>query len=108
MEEKTNQENQNENKKLSYDELKQSLSDLHLQYQKLMGEYQKAMQALNNREFDYMSFFLQMLFKVIEHKGAYKPEFGKWAADNIMSIMTEFAQNITPKENPNEEKKDEA
>lgn len=106
--------NNNEEKKLTYDELKAEFGELHLQYQKLVGEYQKAMSALHDREFDYMSFFLQMLFKVIEYKQAYKPEFGKWAADNIMHIMTSFAQNLQapqgqPQSDNNENgKKDEA
>ena len=32
-----------EQKKLSYEELNKAASDLHVQYQKLLAEYQKAM-----------------------------------------------------------------
>ena len=46
------------NEKLSYEELNKAASELHVQYQKLAVEYQKAMKALNDREFDYMSVLL--------------------------------------------------
>ena len=85
-------------KKLSYEELKALASDLDVRNQRLVAENQKMLIALNDRDFDYMSFFLQMLFKVIEHKQAYKPEFGKWAADNIQSILTSFAASIKPQQ----------
>ena len=90
-------------KKLSYEELSKVASDLHLQYQKLMAEYRKAMEALNNRDFEYTSFFLNMLFKVLDHPEYYKTEFVTWASDNIQSILTNFANGAKE----TEEKKDE-
>ena len=93
-------------KKLSYDELNKAASELHVQYQKLLAEYQKAMQALQSRDFDYTSFFLQMLFKVMEHPEMYKDDFIKWASENIEGALTSFAENF--KAPVSEEKKDEA
>lgn len=93
-------------KKLTYDELNKAVSELHVQYQKLLGEYQKAMQALQNRNFDYTSFFLQMLFKVMDHPEMYKEEFVKWASENIEGALISFVDNF--KAPAAEEKKDEA
>lgn len=76
--------------KLSYDELKQRFGDLFGQYQKLSAEYQRAMEALNNRDFDYTSFFLSMLFKVMEHPEMYTEEFCKWTSEHIMDALYSF------------------
>ena len=76
--------------KLSYDELKQRFGDLFGQYQKLSAEYQRAMEALNNRDFDYTSFFLSMLFKVMEHPEMYTDEFCKWTSEHIMDALYSF------------------
>lgn len=99
MEEKKKQE------KLSYEELKQKFGDLFGQYQKLSAEYQRAVQALNNRDFDYTSFFLSMLFKVMEHPEMYETEFVEWTAKHIQDALYAFdkAMAQTP-----EEKTDEA
>lgn len=94
-------------KKLSYEELQKAAGDLHLQYQKLANEYQKAIQALNNREFDYMSFLLQMLFKVVEHPEMYKTEFVAWSTDTIQAALTSFAESIKPKEEAKNDEKAE-
>lgn len=102
---------ENKNKKLSYEELSQAASDLHVQYQKLVAEYkklgeeyQKAMEALHNRDFDYTSFFLSMLFKVMDHPEMYNDKFVSWCSENIEGALTSFAENAKPKE---EEKTDE-
>lgn len=76
--------------KLSYDELKQRFGDLFGQYQKLSAEYQRAMEALNNRDFDYTSFFLSMLFKVMEHPEMYSEEFVSWASKHIEDALYAF------------------
>lgn len=76
--------------KLSYDELKQRFGDLFGQYQKLSAEYQRAMEALNNRDFDYTSFFLSMLFKVIEHPEMYSEKFVSWASKHIEDALYAF------------------
>lgn len=98
-------------KKLSYDELNKVANDIHAQYQKLVQEYQKVVAALNNRQFDYMSFLLQMLFKVMEHPEMYSQEFVKWASANIEESLQEFAKSLAPSEPENKgevKKADEA
>lgn len=95
MEEKKNNQTQ---KKLSYEELSQAASELHMQYQKLVAEYQKAMEALQNRDFEYTSFFVQMLFKVIEHPEAYTDEFYNWSATHIQDILMGFEEAGKPKD----------
>ncbi len=94
-----------ENRKLTYEELSQALGDLHVQYQKLAQEYQKALEALRNRDFDYTSFFLSMLFKVMDHPEMYNDDFVNWATRNIETALRTFAD--TGKE-PDEEKGNEA
>lgn len=89
--------------KLTYDELNKACADLHQNYQRLAAEYQKAVQALNNRQFDYMSFLLQMLFKVMEHPEMYSQEFVKWASANIEESLQEFAKSLAPAEPENGE-----
>lgn len=76
--------------KLSYEDLAKNFGELHLQYQKLVQEYQKAVQALNSRDFDYTSFFLSMLFKVMEHPEMYTEEFCKWTSEHIMDALYSF------------------
>lgn len=76
--------------KLSYDELKQRFGELFGQYQKLSAEYQRAMEALNNRDFDYTSFFLSMLFKVMEHPEMYSEEFVSWTSKHIEDALYSF------------------
>lgn len=90
MEEKKQKEEQ---KKLSYEELEKIASDLHVQYQKLMAEYQKCLNALNSRDFEYTSFFLGSLFRVMDHPEMYKDEFVKWASENIEAALTAFAED---------------
>lgn len=98
-------EEKKEQKKLSYEELSKAASELHVQYQKLMAEYQKAIAALQDRNFNYTSFFLQMLFNVIQHKDAYKQEFVDWCIANIEGALTTFADSM--KDTETAEKKDE-
>ena len=92
-------------KKLSYEELERAAGDLHMQYQKLVVEYQKAQQALAEMDFNQTSFFLSMLFKVVEHPEAYTEEFNKWAVENIQGAMIAFAENLKSGAAPAEEKK---
>lgn len=108
MEEKKNQAQEPERKKLSYEELSKAASELHIQYQKLVVEYKKAVEALNNREFEYNSFFLTMLFKVMEHPERYTEKFVKWSSENIEAALTGFAEAARLANKEQEEKKDEA
>lgn len=89
--------------KLSYEELAKNFGDLHLQYQKLVAEYRKAMEALNNRDFDYTSFFLSMLFKVMEHPEMYNEEFVTWTSKHIEDALYAFDNAMKQQpENKNE------
>ena len=92
-------------KKLTYEELAKNFGELHLQYPKLVDAYQKALQALNNKDFDYTSFFLSMLFKVMEHPEMYENEFVEWTAKHIQDALYSFAEMMKPAES--EEKTDE-
>ena len=93
-----NKTKKEEPKKLSYEELSQAASNLHVQYQKLLAQYQKAMAALNDRSFEYTSFFLSMLFKVMEHPEMYSEDFVKWCAGNIESALRDFEDASKPAE----------
>ena len=77
-------------KKLSYEELAKNFGELHLSYQKLYAEYQKAVEAIQNREFDYTSFFLSMLFRVMEHPEMYTDDFVGWASKSIEDALRSF------------------
>ena len=84
-------------KKLTYEQLSQAASDLHVNYQKLSAmyqklsdEYEKAVEALKNRDFDYTSFFLSMLFKVMEHPEMYNEEFVTWTSKHIEDALYAF------------------
>ena len=102
MEEKTKK---GQPEKLTYEELANKFGELHLQYQKLQDAYQRAMQALDSRDFDYTSFFLSMLFKVMEHPEMYTDAFTTWTRKKIENALYSFdkAMNGQP-----EEKTDEA
>lgn len=92
--------------KLSYDALAKNFGELHLQYQKLAAEYQKAVEALNNRDFDYTSFFLSMLFKVMEHPEMYNDKFVEWTSKHIEDALYSFDKAMNQAQP--EEKSDEA
>lgn len=94
-----------EKKKLSYEELNKAASDLHVQYQKLFAEYQKVLEALNSRDFEYTSFFLQALFKVVEHPDMYKNDFVTWCTENIQAALTSFAESAKQNSASETEKK---
>jgi len=94
------------NKKLTYEELSKAASDLHVQYQKLVAEYQRAMEALRNKDFDYTSFFLSMLFKVMEHPEMYSDDFVSWTSKHIEDALYSFDRAMTQEQS--EEKTDEA
>lgn len=95
-----------QNQKLTYEQLSRAFSDLNIQYQKVTAEYRKALQALQNREFDYTSFFLQMLFKVMDHPEMYSEDFTKWCSDSIQGALTSFAETVNESKKEEEEKKD--
>ena len=81
--------------KLSYEQLAKNFGELHLQYQKLYAEYQKAMEALNSRDFDYSSFFLSALFRVMEHPEMYNDKFVEWTGKHIEDALYAFDKAMT-------------
>jgi len=93
-----------EKKKLSYEELSQACADLSAQNQQMMAEIRRLHAALNDSDFNKMSFFVSMLFKVVEHPEMYDDEFTKWCVANIEGAMRGFVAAPEQKE----EKKDEA
>ena len=88
--------------KLTYEELAKNFGELHLQYQKLADAYQKAVQALQNRDFDYTSFFVSMLFKVMEHPEMYEDEFVTWTAKHIQDALYSFDEMMVKSAQPAE------
>lgn len=90
----TAMEENKEQKKLSYEELKKATDDLYANYQKLMREYRGAVDALN--QFDATSFYLQNAFKVIEHPEMYEEDFVSDVTKKITYILTKFGQNLEP------------
>lgn len=110
MEETTKtQEAQQEPKKLTYEEISQKFNDLYIQYQKLSKMYQQAMAAVQDKGFEAMSFYLQMLFKVMEHPNRYPEKFINWTVGNIQKLIIDLDAFVNPKpakndENPREEK----
>lgn len=99
MEEKKKQE------KLSYEQLQKTAGDLYQQNQQLVHQLNQMQEALENRNFDYTSFFISMLFKVMEHPEMYSDTFVQWASSQIETTLTAFAKASEPAP---EEKKNEA
>lgn len=101
-------------KKLSYEELQKVAGELHQNYQRLMAEYRKAIETLNQREFEYNAFFLDKLFKVVENADRFEPYFVTWCSKNIQESISSFYEAMTKgaeDENKNmgtEQVKDEA
>ena len=94
MEEKKKQGQAQE--KLSYDQLKQMASDLYQQNQQLHAQL---------KNFDVTSFFLSMLFKVMDHADKYDFQFVEWSKKNIQNTLTSFVDSLMGEEEG--EKKDE-
>ena len=101
MEEKKTTVEGQAQEKLSYDKLKQMVSDLYADNQKLSRRVEQLTQQLN--QFDSTSFVLSMLFKVMDHPNQYDKPFLAWAKANIQSALTAM---LAP-EPEEEEKKDE-
>ncbi len=93
-----------EQKKLTYEELSKKFGDLYSQYQQLSGYVKKLQAALDEQSFNQASFFLSMLFKVMEHPEMYSDEFVKWSVENIESAMKTFSNIFA---NPEAEDKKE-
>ena len=107
-------EGQKQQKKLSYEELSKRFGELYAQYQKATDYIQKLQAALNEDSFNQTSFFISMLFKVMENPAMYTDEFVKWCVENIESALRSFAavglesDNEKVKEVVEEDKQNEA
>lgn len=97
--------NKNKQEKLSYDDLQRITGELSQQNQKMLAQIRQMQQALNDRGFDYTSFFLSMLFKVMEHPEMYSDNFVSWASGRIEDALMSFDKAITPVGEGKEEKK---
>ena len=80
--------------KLSYEKLNEIASNLHVSNQKLYARVQELQEALSNREFEYTSFFLTMLFKVVEHAEMYNQDFVDWTIKNIEDALRSFMASV--------------
>lgn len=104
---------QEEPKKLTYEELSTKFNELYIQYQKLTKMYQQAMAAMEDKNFEYLSFLLTSLFKVMDHPNRYPEKFINWVSKNIQDMVIGLNASLTPPEEPKkdeskEEKKDES
>ena len=81
-----------EQKKLTYEELSAKFGELFASYQKATAYIQKLEGALNDDSFNKTSFFISMLFKVMEHPEMYDTDFVEWSKDNVQSCMKTFAE----------------
>ena len=81
-------------KKLDYEGLRKTCSELaadnrNLSYrvEQMAKALDKANKMLESRDFDYTSFMLSMMFKVVEHPEMYSDEFVKWVVANIETSL---------------------
>lgn len=95
-----------QNKKLTYEELSQKFGELFAQYQKATAYIQKLESAMNENSFNQTSFFISMLFKVMDHPEQYNPDFVKWASENIESALREFASAFSAPEKEEDKEED--
>ena len=92
--------------KLTYEELSQKFGELYAQYQKATAYIQKLENAMSENTFNQTSFFISMLFKVMEHPEMYSTDFVKWTQENIESALRTFAAAFAEPEKE-EDKKEE-
>lgn len=97
--------------RLSYEKLQETAGDLYHSNQKMQEYIHQLQEALEDKGFNYTSFFLSMLFKVVEHAEMYPDDFLKWSIENIVSMLTTFGEELKESQKaaePKEAKKDEA
>lgn len=94
--------------KLTYEQLQHVAGELSQQNQRLMQQVRQMNEALDRRDFDYSSFFLSMLFKVMDHPEMYDEQFVEWAKDSIQEALSAFSKAITPQEENDGEKDEKA
>jgi hypothetical protein len=88
-------------KKLDYESLRKTCSELaadnrNLSYrvEQMAKALDQANKMLENRDFDYTSFMLSMMFKVVEHPEMYSDEFVKWVVANIETSLKTFVDEM--------------
>lgn len=86
--------------KLSYEELTKRFDELYIQYQKACQHIQAMQRALDEKSFNEASFFVSMLFNVMEHPEMYTDDFVKWASEHIETALRTFAE-VTEEESAN-------
>lgn len=95
-------------KKLSYEELSKRFGELYAQYQKAMEYIQKLQNTLSDNNFNQISFFVSMLFKVMERPEMYNEDFIKWSQENIESALRTFADTFKESEENGDKNEDVA
>lgn len=90
-------------KKLSYEELSERFGQLYAQYQKLMAQYRKAAEELDDKSFGYASTYLTLMFKVMEHPDMYSEEFVKWCAFHIEKMLRDAVKSTSEQEEESDE-----
>jgi len=85
-------------KKLSYEELSQAASDLHVQYQKAVNYIQQLQDRLDQQAFSKTAFLLESMFKVMDHIELYDDDFATWAKNNIQGAIVSLYDEMTPPE----------
>ena len=102
------EEKKNKQEKLSYEDLQKVAGDLSQQNQKMYQRIMEMQRALESRDFDYTSFFLSMLFKVMEHPEMYRDDFVSWASGKIEDALMTFDKAIVRSSGEEKPEGDEA
>lgn len=104
-----NQPKQEKQGKLTYDELNRTAADLYQQNQRLLQQMRAMQEALDEKDFQYTTFFLSSLFKVVEHPEAYRDDFVVWGTECIENLLASLGKGLMrsdekaePKENADE------
>jgi len=92
---------------LTREELKANFDELSRQYEKAVSYIRQLQEQLKNRDFDYSSFYLSMLFKVIENNTVFSQEFVSKCSEEIEDALTSF-HNAMVQPSGEQEAKDEA
>lgn len=98
-------EEKKQNEKMSYDDLKNALGDMSVQYQKAVNHIRMLEERLEQADFSRASFLLQSMFQVMNHAELYDEKFVDWCKENIQAAITSFYEQSLPEEP--EQKKDE-
>jgi hypothetical protein len=103
MEEK--KQKQEKPEQITFEQLKGYYAELSQRYQQLASQNEQMRQALEDQQFNYMSFFVSMLFKVMDHPEMYNEDFVGWTAKEIEDALRSFK---SASEQPEKAEKKEA